>query len=172
MLRKYVCEAAISDDSVRSDRQWMANHDMFVIGMEDMRHGTLVFIKDTSGSISNDILRNCVSVLQQACDELNANRIVVIDADAQVCDVQEYGPHDSIPLVAKGRGGTDFRPAIKYVEDNIQDARIMIYLTDGYGDFPAEEPSVPVLWITYGLEEPQFPFGEVINLSDLLNKTV
>jgi predicted metal-dependent peptidase len=43
-----------------------------------------------------------------------------------------------------------------------------VYLTDGYGSFPTEEPRVPVLWVVTpgGLADEQFPFGEVVRLVD------
>ena len=92
----------------------------------------------------------------------------MIDADAEVCDVQEYDPDDDIPCTAKVRGGTDFRPALEYVTEHCEDARAVIYMTDGYGDFPAEEPDVPVVWLSYGIEPESFPFGEAVNIKDII----
>ena len=60
LLDKYVCEFAMSDDSTKSDKRWLANHDMCVAGMESERHGTIVFVKDTSGSITDDIRNVCI----------------------------------------------------------------------------------------------------------------
>ena len=42
----------------------------------------------------------------------------------------------------------------------------LIYLTDGYGDFP-KASTAPTMWIVCkdGLETNQFPFGEVIRIS-------
>lgn len=41
-----------------------------------------------------------------------------------------------------------------------------VYLTDGYGDFPAEAPPLPTLWVVApgGLDSASFPFGEVARL--------
>jgi predicted metal-dependent peptidase len=172
LLARYVSELSISDDSTRMDRAYMANHDMFVVGMEELRHGTLVFVKDTSGSITSRILESCCAIVQEAASTLKFNRLVVIDADAAVCRVEEFGPHDTIPLTCYGRGGTDFRPALKYVDERIEDARVVVYLTDGYGEFPESPPNCPVLWITYGLSGQSYPFGEAVDLTDLVNQTV
>lgn len=168
ILSKYVTEFCIGDGSTRPDRKFLAMHDICIAGIEDERHGTLVFVRDTSGSMDDKTMSSVTSVVQQACDGLDFEKIVVIDADAQVCDTVEYSPFDTISLDYKGGGGTSFRPALKHVEDNIDDARVVIYLTDGYGDFPDHEPSTPTLWVTYGLSESHFPFGDVISLSEIL----
>ncbi|GER91191.1 hypothetical protein KDW_53530 [Dictyobacter vulcani] len=41
-----------------------------------------------------------------------------------------------------------------------------VYFTDGYGAFPDEPPSLPVLWILSvgGLDTKSIPFGEAVRL--------
>ena len=43
----------------------------------------------------------------------------------------------------------------------------MIYMTDGYGDFPDECP-IPTLWAVpeSGLDSERFPFGEVLRIPE------
>ncbi len=43
----------------------------------------------------------------------------------------------------------------------------MIYMTNGYGDFP-DECSIPTLWAVpeSGLDSERFPFGEVLRIPD------
>ena len=171
LLEKYVCEFAMSDDSTKSDKRWLANNDMCVSGMESERHGTIIFVKDTSGSITDDILKTSCSVIQDAVNTLNASRLIVLDVDAEVCDVQEFLPNEDIPLTCKGRGGTDFRPAFDWARDNASDARVLIYLTDGWGEFPKDVPDIPTLWLSWDRDESDYPFGQVIPLSVLANAT-
>lgn len=171
LLEKYVCEFAMSDDSTKADKRWLANHDMCVSGMESERHGTIIFVKDTSGSITDDILKTSCSVIQDAVNTLNASRLIVLDVDAAVCDVQEFLPNEDIPLTCKGRGGTDFRPAFDWANDNASDARVLIYLTDGWGEFPKDVPDIPTLWLSWERNESDYPFGQVIPLSVLANAT-
>lgn len=168
LLSKYVTEFCIGDESTKPDRKFLALHDICITGNEDERHGTLVFVRDTSGSIDSDTMKSITSIIQDTVDTLNFDQVAVIDADNKICDVNYYGPYDTISLEIKGRGGTDFVPAFKYVEDEIEDAQVVIYLTDGYGRFPNPEPSTPTLWITYGLNEERFPFGDVVELSEIL----
>ena len=55
--------------------------------------------------------------------------------------LEDYISHIQI----KGLGGTDFRPAFRYVEKLIEEREFlrlagMIYFTDGYGIFPEYRP--------------------------------
>lgn len=168
LLSKYVTEFCIGDDSTKPDRRFLALHDICIAGNEDEKHGTLVFVRDTSGSINDDTMKSITSIIQDTVDTLDFEKVAVIDVDAEVQDVRYYEPYEPISLEIKGRGGTDFVPAFKYVEDNIEEARVVIYLTDGYGYFPDHEPLTPTLWITYGLSEHHFPFGDVVDLSEIL----
>ncbi len=168
LLSKYVTEFCIGDESTKPDRKFLALHDICIAGIEDEKHGTLVFVRDTSGSINEDTMRNITGIIQDTVDTLDFEKVAVIDADAEVQDVRYYEPYEPISLEIKGRGGTDFAPAFKYVEDNIEEARVIIYLTDGYAPFPNPEPSIPTLWITYGLNEKHFPFGDVVELSEVI----
>ena len=168
LLSKYVTEFCIGDESTKPDRRFLALNDICIAGIEDEKHGTLVFVRDTSGSIDDDIMRSISNVIQDAVDGLDFEKVAVIDADAEVQEVRYYDPYEPISLDIKGRGGTDFAPAFKYVEDNIEEARVIVYLTDGYGPFPNPEPLIPTLWITYGLAEEHFPFGDTVELSGIL----
>ena len=172
LLDKYTTEFCLSDESIRADKRYLAYHDICITGMEDEQHGTLVFVKDTSGSMEDNILKSVVSIVQGASTKLRPRRLIVIDVDAEVQHVEEFGPNDDIPAEAKGRGGTDFRPAFDFIENNLEEARVIIYFTDGYGDFPEEEPSIPTLWVTYGLEDDGFPFGQVVNMNELIDQAV
>jgi len=165
VLSQYMDEFAMTDDSTSPDRRHMAYHGVCVAGMEGEQHGTLVFVKDTSGSMSQPVLEQCVAVVQQACDRLRFQRIVVIDADDGVRSVEEFTPYDQIPLKAVGGGGTDFRPAFDYIETEIPEARAIVYMTDGYGAFPKYAPDTPVLWLTWGIDD--YPFGDVLDLKSI-----
>jgi len=87
-------------------------------------------------------------------------------------DASCYGPYElldgsDIPA-PKGGGGTDFRPFFKKVARhwNREKQAVCVYLTDGSGDFPKQEPELSTLWVVVpgGLDEEEFPWGEVVRL--------
>ena len=128
----------------------------------------LIIAIDTSASIEKDELSQFISELSAIL-----NAYPFIEAKLYYVDVDVYGPYpidkklDLPPIL--GDGGTDFRDLFRKVEKQrtpFEDT-LCIYMTDGDGDFPEKEPSMPVLWLVCngGLESDSFPFGEVARLS-------
>lgn len=133
----------------------------------------LIFVIDTSGSISEKELRAFLSegvgLLNQFSNNVTGK---VVYADAEVAAV--YDINDIAIKPPKGSGGTDFRPTFKWIEEyqdkeNVQVCGV-VYLTDCYGDFPKQEPNYPVLWVSTTplskLENSSYypPFGQVTEL--------
>jgi predicted metal-dependent peptidase len=120
---------------------------------------------DTSGSVDDRQIRTLVGEVQGI---LRAYPHVY--CDLYYADSQAYGPY---PLGADGAipppvggGGTDFRPFFEAIvaRRDAHETAVCLYLTDGYGDFPAEPPELPVLWVVTsgGRALEQFPFGEAM----------
>jgi predicted metal-dependent peptidase len=108
--------------------------------------------------------------------EIFPSQLSVIQCDAKIQNIEEYESEDYAPTLKKvfalGRGGTDFRPVFDWIkEQHFVSIPILIYATDGYGDFPEIPPNFPVIWIAFqnsiGLNN--FPFGEVIELDSSFN---
>ena len=171
LLQKYADEFCMDEGSTRFDRRYMADWNVGIVGMEDERIGSLVFVVDTSGSIPSHIAEVACAVVQDSVDTLNAERIVHIDVDTRVCKVREYQPYETVDADIHGRGGTDFVPAFDWVRDNVEDARAIVYLTDGWGNFPDQVPHTPVLWLSWDADSRHYPFGDVVPLQHLDRKT-
>ena len=126
---------------------------------------------DTSGSISGALLDQFIGELQGILRSYPH-----VQCNLYWADTEAYGPYELSKIEdlpsALGFGGTSFVPFFNKVKkDSIQDFmnnnRVSIYFTDGYGDFPDHIPNDPVMWLVSkdGLETNQFPFGEVIRIS-------
>lgn len=122
---------------------------------------------DTSGSVDDRQIRALAAEVQGI---LAAYPHVV--CDLYYCDAQCHGPfrlsaRGEIPQPIGG-GGTDFRPFFEAVErdHNPHQSGVCVYLTDGFGDFPAQPPTLPVLWVVTpgGRNFEVFPFGETTRL--------
>ena len=125
----------------------------------------IVFAVDTSGSMDDEELAAVWSEIRGAANEVNPGSVTVMQCDSvlQSTDTYRIGElPDTIEV--KGRGGTDFVPVFKHLDEERSVApACMIYMTDLEGQFPAEAPSYPVLWIATG-RRMEVPFGEVIKL--------
>ncbi len=133
----------------------------------------IVTVLDTSGSISDDELRQFLGEVAAIKEEFNFSRVHVIMADVAVADYFLIEDYQAFPSRVKvsGRGGTDFRPAFKYIKDvlinqKFANPRLVIYFTDGYGDFPDPNEYFPfdVLWVITTDVKP--PFGDVIYVNE------
>lgn len=122
---------------------------------------------DTSGSVGEEELSLFLGELQGILSAYPMLRCWLFYADASC-----YGPYElmdgsDIPA-PKGGGGTDFRPFFKKVARhwNREKQAVCVYLTDGYGDFPKQEPELSTLWVVVpgGLDDEEFPWGEVVRL--------
>ncbi|MBK6698037.1 MAG: hydrolase [Myxococcales bacterium] len=86
-----------------------------------------------------------------------------------------HGPfafHADAPLPAAiGGGGTSFAPFFAHAarEEDLTKGIVLVYLTDGRGDFPREASRLPTLWVVTarGAADATFPFGEVIRLGEV-----
>lgn len=88
-------------------------------------------------------------------------------------DADLYGPwvlgQGATPPKPKGGGGTSFVPFFEALKRD-RDADVtdlVVYLTDGYGSFPANPTEHTVMWVVTsgGLASTDFPFGRVLRLS-------
>jgi len=137
---------------------------LYLEALDDESLHALVAV-DTSGSVDDEAVKSLVAEVQGILGAYPHVRAELYYADTEI-----YGPYtlttgSEIPP-AQGGGGTDFRPVFGKVADHEPD--LVVYLTDGYGDFPEQPPRVPTLWVVPpgGLEDSGFPFGEVLRLEE------
>jgi len=125
---------------------------------------------DTSGSISDSLLRNFLAELKGILSSYPHIECKFFWADNDL-----YGPYklENIKELpeAQGFGGTSFQPFFEYLKKNengllSSNQNVAIYFTDGYGSFPKDSP-YPTMWLvpTDCKESSEFPFGEVIRIS-------
>jgi predicted metal-dependent peptidase len=120
----------------------------------------VVFAIDTSGSIDNDMLQEFLAEAQLALEDLNPEKLTVLQCDTQINAVNVYEPGDKIDLKVYGRGGTDFRPVFQWCKEQDEEPRVLVYLTDLDGSFPEEAPEFPVIWVSD--RKADVPFGDVV----------
>ena len=121
---------------------------------------------DTSGSISDDELREFVTELDALKGQVRA-RVTLLACDNQVAGNApwEFEPWDTVQLPSglEGGGGTDFRPVFDWVEHENRSPDMLVYFTDAEGDFPKLPPNYPVIWLVKG--KGRVPWGERVQLN-------
>lgn len=126
--------------------------------------GHIIFCVDTSGSMSEDELKQALGECDKILADCNPQRVTLIGCDARVETVIELQDGDrlagNIPRIGGG-GGTSFIPPFEWVEKEGCKPDTLVYFTDTGGTFPTHAPPFPVIWCcSQKWNEP--PFGEVI----------
>tara|TARA_R100001244_G_scaffold18711_2_gene19569 strand:+ start:962 stop:2323 length:1362 start_codon:yes stop_codon:yes gene_type:complete len=145
--------------------------------------GEAIIFMDTSYSIQDYELTHFGGEVERMSIECGFNRIRVAYCDTMVrrnstgsyYDSYDLDCGEKLKLYPRGGGGTLFDPCFhlfnKYTED-IEEVRVIIYFTDGYGEINdlSVEPDVPVIWCILGEESKyskKLPFGDVIYIDCL-----
>lgn len=127
-----------------------------------------VFIAvDTSNSMRIALVR---MVMGEVRDILQAYPQLI--CELYYADTRLHGPYllrpgQELPAPV-GSGGTDFRPFFAELArpGRSDSTAVCIYMSDGHGQFPAEPPPLPVLWVVTpgGRDLEDFPFGEAVRI--------
>ena len=95
----------------------------------------ILFLIDTSGSISEEDLNNFLFQAYNICKDFEANGKVIF-FDSIVQDVFDINKENLNKLPLYGGEGTDVNVALKYVKDKKLKYSCILVLTDGYFNSP------------------------------------
>jgi predicted metal-dependent peptidase len=144
------------------NRRYIASG-LYLPSVERRGLGEIVIAVDTSGSIGRHELEQFAGEISAISEEAQPEAIHVVYCDAAVQCTQQFGPSEPVRLEPRGGGGTDFRPAFKWVADNNIAPVCFIYLTDLCSHSYPEAPEYPLLWVTDSRRTA--PFGETLRIS-------
>lgn len=130
----------------------------------------LLFMIDTSGSMSNDAITDCYSEIYGAIQQFNGKLTGKLGFfDAVVVEPVPFEDEDEFKIIRpKGGGGTSFHIIFDYVREKMQDDLpvSIIILTDGYAPYPDETAAmdIPVLWIINNKDAQAPSWGKVARM--------
>lgn len=138
-------------------------------GKED-RVEDILFMIDTSGSMSDDMISAAYSEVKGAIDQFNGKLKGWLGFfDAAIIKPQPFSDENEFKIIKPaGGGGTDFQIIFEYVFHHMSDKlpASIIILSDGYAPFPLEKLAggIPVLWLLNN-EEVNPPWGKVARIT-------
>jgi predicted metal-dependent peptidase len=161
------------EKSVCNDYTWLRpnprylSQGIYLPGLYSRNVGDIAVVIDTSGSVSESQLGQIEKEITAMLEEFPSASILVVYCDSIVQGSVELSQADlPINLELLGGGGTDFRPAFKFVDTLEKPLSCLVYLTDlACNRYPDKVLDYPVLWVNtcdYGFPDP--PFGEVIKM--------
>jgi predicted metal-dependent peptidase len=133
--------------------------DLYLPSSYDQQIDCVVFCFDTSGSMWDDpLLSQAFSEMKACCRQLKVKKVVLIEADIEVCREREVDDATMLSTDIKGGGGTSFKHALEAASKH--EPNLICYFTDLYGDFPLT-CEWPVLWVSK-TKDVDVPFGELL----------
>ena len=165
LLRRNVVGAVEKSDTTwaRPNRRHI-HSGLYLPGDSREGCGEIVVAIDTSYS-TNGYHSLFLHEIKLILDETQPELVHVVYCDADITHTEELVPPVDFTYHPRGGGGTSFRAPFQWVEDRFIEPECLIYLTDGWGEPPAEEPEYPVIWATCGTSS-YFKWGEVIGIDD------
>lgn len=136
---------------------------------KDCRVEKVLFMIDTSGSMSDDEISQCYSEIKGAIDQFDGKLEGWLGFfDAVVVEPKPFVDEDEFMAIRpEGGGGTRFDIIFKYVaEQMVEEPPVsIVILTDGYATYPKESEAlgIPVLWIIDN-ENVMPPWGKITRI--------
>lgn len=128
-------------------------------GEEMLRLNTLAIAIDTSGSCSNHVaetfVREIKGIFRDTKESIQGGNIILFQCDDVIqkethLDINEMEQLETDSMELYGYGGTDFRPVFERLDEVEKEEEVidaLLYLTDGFGEVPSEQPKYPVYFI-------------------------
>lgn len=130
------------------------------------RVAKIVVAIDTSGSVSQVEFQKFMSELH-GIQKNYPSDITIIQCDAEIQVVDKLKKGQTYKTNMKGRGGTSFVPVFDYVREKRLNPDVLVYLTDGCGDFP-QQPRYSTIWCITpnGIDKNEVPFGRYVQIKE------
>lgn len=128
----------------------------------------ILFMIDTSGSMSDEEITAAYSEIKGAIDQFNGRLKGWLGFfDAKVVEPKPFASEDEFKIIRpQGGGGTRFDIIFDYVAKRMDPLPAsIIIMTDGYADFPKESAAmgIPVLWLLV-TNDVMPPWGKVTRI--------
>jgi predicted metal-dependent peptidase len=163
LLARFLTTAASDDYSFQ--RPGRRGGEALLPGLRS-RSVELVLALDTSGSVTYEDFRAFVAEIDALKGQVHA-RVTLLACDAALAPggpwVFEPWEPIEVPADLAGGGGTRFTPVFEWIAARGARPDALAYFTDAQGEFPAEGPGYPVLWLVKG--NAPVPWGERVQLN-------
>jgi len=160
-LRQKFCMNNRSRHTFTPPNRRYLHQDLILTARKGSKTPSVAFSVDTSGSMSSQDITKGISEMD-AIRKMYKVPIYLMEADSDVHKARWIQHHEPIPT-ATGGGGTSFVPVMEHLKNNNLDVDVLIYFTDGYGEFGAD-PGFDVIWVIN--TNVKAPYGKTIKVSN------
>jgi len=121
---------------------------------------SIVVAIDTSASIDDELLALFLGEIEAIMENYPHYQIDLIQADSKIQSHEVFTTGETLSCTIKGRGATHFAPTFEYINEHLNTPTLLLYFSDGAGEFPTQQPPYDVLWVSP--KAIHVPFGENI----------
>ena len=167
VLQRFAQQSTPEDYSFAMPNRRYLHLGLYLPSLHSPAIADAVFVRDSSGSVFDETQAQFDAEILSVFYSLRPARLVVMDCDKRVTQVQIFERGDSPELIpVRGGGGTAFAAPFERVIADGVDPAFLVYLTDMEGKFPAAIPRYPVLWAstTPLARAKKAPFGECVEV--------
>jgi predicted metal-dependent peptidase len=167
VLHRFAQQSAPSDYSFAVPNRRYLHLGFYLPALHTPAIGDAVFVRDSSGSVFDETQAQFDAEILSVFYSLKPARLIVMDCDTRVTQVQIFERGDSPEIKpVRGGGGTAFVDPFNRVAQDGMTPAFIVYLTDMDGRFPAVVPHFPVLWAstTPLARARKAPFGETVEV--------
>ncbi len=151
----------------KPDRRFITR-DLYMPSRSGNGAGWVVVWGDTSGSIGQDELCKYLAELGAIIEDCCPQRLTILWCDDSVHHIDEVEDASDLQTIQGrgtqgGGGGTSVMPVFDWIAEHTDRPEVFIAFTDGYVQFPAQEPDIPVIiWAMTTKKEG--PFGDTVHI--------
>jgi predicted metal-dependent peptidase len=146
IMRRFFQQSASADYSWSMPNRRYVSQGIYLPELRSDEMPPVIVYLDTSAS-TQPFMAAFIAELQSVIDECQPERVYLVHTDTQVQGVEVFERGERLETVTPlGLGGTDFRPAFEWAENEDLRPACAVWLTDGEGRYPEFAPEYPVLW--------------------------
>lgn len=167
VLHRFAQQSSPTDYSFATPNRRYLHLGFYLPSLHTPAVGDAVFVRDSSGSVFDETQVQFDAEILSVFHTLKPARLIVMDCDTRVTQVQIFERGDSPEIKpVRGGGGTAFTDPFNRVAADGLNPAFLVYLTDMKGSFPATAPHFPVLWAstTPLTRARRAPFGETVEV--------
>ncbi|WP_250528357.1 VWA-like domain-containing protein [Caballeronia sp. GAWG2-1] len=167
VLYRFAQQSSPSDYSFATPNRRYLHLGFYLPALHTPAVGDAVFVRDSSGSVFDETQAQFDAEILAVFHSLKPARLIVMDCDTRVTQVQIFERGDSPEIKpVRGGGGTAFVDPFNRVAEDGMNPAFLVYLTDMVGRFPTVAPHYPVLWAstTPLTRARKAPFGETMEV--------
>ena len=138
---------------------------MMEVDLHFDENGPVYVAMDISSFPGRVYIEEFCSEMKAILKEFRVPKVVVIQCDHRITDVEEFDEFPDYIWYKDARGGTLYNPVFERIEE-MEAPSVLFYHTDLVHTDVSKQPDYPVVWVTLHDFYQEPPFGDTLQISN------